>query len=43
LKELGLGVEKELVERIIVDEEWFESLCDTCGTAKIATMKPHDL
>ena len=26
LKELGLGIEKELVERATVDEKWFESL-----------------
>lgn len=26
LKELGLGVRKELVERISIDEPWFESL-----------------
>ena len=26
LKELGLGVKKELVERVTVDEGWFESV-----------------
>ena len=26
LKELGLGIRKELVERVSVDEAWFESL-----------------
>lgn len=26
LKELGLGIKKELVERISVDEPWFDSL-----------------